>query len=171
MGNQSKTWIGRRAATLGLLATLIAGVGVGVGGCAVTMSEDEVKAVAATVTLPQLPAPGQAIVYVVRPLLEGFAIPTRVYLDEQTPAANVGYTLGNEHIWFNVSPGRHTIFSKADNWGIIAIDCHPGDVIFIEQVIGLSLPTIRNDLRLLTEHHGKFWLKHTQPGSMQSARP
>ena len=119
MGNQSKTWIGRRAATLGLLATLIAGVGVGVGGCAVTMSEDEVKAVAATVTLPQLPAPGQAIVYVVRPLLEGFAIPTRVYLDEQTPAANVGYTLGNEHIWFNVSPGRHTIFSKADNWGII----------------------------------------------------
>ena len=71
---------------LGLaVATLALAV---LSGCASLPSPEVMKAETATFTLPKMPEPGKAIVYIVRPEMMGGAIRFNVFVDDQEDVGN-----------------------------------------------------------------------------------
>ncbi|QOY54909.1 DUF2846 domain-containing protein [Candidatus Sulfurimonas marisnigri] len=97
-------------------------------------------------TLPKLPEEGKALVYVVRPEFLGMAIKFNVYIDDKMDSSEMGYTKGQEYIYFNVTPGKHKILSLAENWDAIDIDLKAGDIVFLEQEPKMGVLYARNKL-------------------------
>jgi hypothetical protein len=85
-------------------------------GCASLPSPEAMKAEVAGFQLPKLPEPGKAIVYVVRPSALGGLVRFNVFLNDQEANSEMGFTRGSQYIYFNVPPGDHKIYSKAENW-------------------------------------------------------
>lgn len=98
--------------------------------------------------LPKLPEEGKAIVYVVRPEVLGGLIKFNVYIDDKEPSSEMGYTQGQEYIYFNLKPGKHTILSLAENWDKVQVDVKAGDIIFIEQEAKMGVVYARNKLHM-----------------------
>src|SRR5208337_5589691 len=80
-------------------------------GCASLPRPDEMKAQVANYQLPRLPDEGKAIVYVVNPSTfakhaskSGYMF--EVYLDNKDSQSEVGATLGQQYIYFNITPGE-----------------------------------------------------------------
>lgn len=116
--------------------------------------------------LPMLPEDGKAIVYVVRPSSLGTLVRFNVFLDDKKPESEMGYNRGGQYIYFQVAPGDHQIFSKAENWGEINVTAKPGEVIFIKQDPSMGLIMARNHLIRLQEYEGKYHVKHLQLGTI-----
>src|SRR6185369_8631902 len=102
-------------------------------GCAKLPPPDVMKSETATFQLPKLPEQGKAVVYVVRPSGLGGLIRFNVFVDDQQDASEMGYTRASQYIYFNLLPGTHKIYSKAENWGETSVSAKEGDIIFIEQ--------------------------------------
>ena len=119
--------------------------------------------------LPKLPEPGKAIVYVVRPANVGALIRFNVFLDDQEANSEMGYTRGNQYIYFNVSPGDHKIFSKAENWADTSISVAAGDIIFIRQDASMGFIMAENSLQRIDEVTGKYDVKWLHVGTLIKA--
>jgi hypothetical protein len=150
-----------------LIATLlVAAAGLALGGCASLPSPDVMKAETAGYTLPKLPEPGKAIVYVVRPSSLGGLIRFNVFVDDQEDASEVGYTRSSQYIFFNLLPGNHKLYSKAENWAEIAVSAKADDIIYIQQEPGMGFIMARNELLKLDEIPGKYHVKKLTVGTI-----
>ena len=120
--------------------------------------------------LPKLPEKGKALVYVVRPEVLGFAIKFNVYIDDKQASSEMGYTRGQQYIYFNVKPGKHEIKSLAENWASVNIDAKEGDIIFLEQESKMGLLYARNALyNDYTQLAGKYRVKTLKLGTIIKA--
>jgi len=135
-------------------------------GCASMPSPEAMKAEAATFQLPKLPETGKAIVYVVRPSGLGGLIRFNVFVDNQEAASEMGYTRGTQYIYFNLVPGQHKIYSKAENWAETTILAKAGDIIFIQQVTSMGFLMAQNTIFKLEDYLGKYHVKHLTVGTI-----
>jgi hypothetical protein len=120
--------------------------------------------------LPKLPEQGKALVYVVRPELLGFATKFNVYIDDEQASSEMGYTRGQQYIYFNVKPGKHEIKSLAENWASVNIDAKEGDIIFLEQEVKVGVVYARNALyNDYTQLAGKYRVKTLKLGTIIKA--
>ena len=117
--------------------------------------------------LPKLPEKGKALVYVVRPEVFGFAIKFNVYIDDEQSTSEMGYTRGQQYIYFNVKPGKHEIKSLAENWAGVNINVKEGDIIFLEQESKMGVVYARNKLyNDYTQLAGKYRVKTLKLGTI-----
>ncbi len=115
--------------------------------------------------LPKLPEEGKAIVYIVRPArVWGGVIRFRVYVDLLTEKYKVGSTVGGQYIYFSIQPGKHLIFSKAENTSSINVDIIAGDIIFFKQEVNPGGFYARNSLVRIPEIEGKYYIKKLNQG-------
>lgn len=156
---------GRRAIATWLAVAAVSAL----TGCASLPSPEAMRTEIASFQLPKLPEPGKAIVYVVRPSGMGGLVRFNVFLDDQEAPSEMGYTRSSQYIWFNVTPGSHKVYSKAENWAETLVDVKAGDIIFIEQEPGMGLIMARNSLAQIDEVKGKYHVKTLQPGTMIKA--
>ncbi len=136
-------------------------------GCATMPTQEQMDADIAGYTLPKQPAPTSALVYVVRPSGVGPIIRFNVFLDNIEDASEMGYTRGSQYIYFFVSPGRHIIYSKAENWAKITVTADPREVIFIKQVPHMGIFMARNSLEQIPDEEGKYFVKHASRGTIE----
>lgn len=139
---------------------------LGLVGCASVPSPEAMRAEVAGFTLPKAPEPGKAIVYVVRPSALGTLIRFNVFLNDQEAQSEMGYTRGNQYIYFSVPPGNHKVLSKAENWAEQLLNVKAGDVIFIQQDPQMGIIMARNALLQLDEVTGKYHVKNTTVGTI-----
>jgi hypothetical protein len=135
-------------------------------GCASLPSPDLMKAETATFQLPKLPDPGKAMVYVVRPTALGGVIRFNVFVDDQEAASEMGFTRGNQYIYFHVNPGTRKIFSKAENWAEAEITVKAGDIVYIQQFPTMGFIMARNDIQKVEEYQGKYHVKTLSIGTI-----
>lgn len=149
-----------------LTAAVIAAAALTLAGCASLPSPEAMKTETANYQLPKQPEAGKAMVYVVRPSGAGGLVRFNVFLDDQQPASEMGYTRSSQYIHFNVAPGPHKIYSKAENWSELEVQANAGDVIFVEQELGFGVIMARNTLLRLDDVSGKYHVKKLTLGTV-----
>ncbi len=135
-------------------------------GCASLPSPDVMKAEVADYKLPKLPEDGKAIVYVVRPSGLGGLIRFNVFVDDEEPDSEMGYTRSSQYIYFNLEPGEHKILSKAENWAETTVSANENDIIFIRQDPAIGIIMARNSLFRLQDYEGKYHVKTLKLGTI-----
>ena len=120
--------------------------------------------------LPQTNEATNALIYIVRPDSIGGMIRFNVFLDDKEDNSEMGYTRGAQYIHFFITPGKHVIFSKAENWAEINIDAKEGDIIFIKQNPSMGFIMARNNLELIGEIEGKYYVKKIEVGEIIKVR-
>jgi len=149
------------------IATFLAACAIALlGGCASLPSPEEMKADTATYQLPKSPEPGKAMVYVVRPSFAGTLIRFNVFVDDQEASSEMGYTRGKQYIYFNVSPGDHKIYSKAENWAEALVSAKAGDILFLQQEPSLGIIMARNSISKVEDYQGKYYVKNLELGTI-----
>lgn len=138
-------------------------------GCATLPSTDVMKVEVAGYTLPRVPQPGMAMVYVVRPDQLGALVRFNVFLDDREDRSEMGYTRGGQHIYFDVTPGDHRLYSKAETWAEIAFSAKPGEVVFIHQEPTMGIIMARNNLSRVDDLRGRYHVKNTEGGTILKA--
>lgn len=135
-------------------------------GCATLPTPEVMKSATATYNLPQLPATGKAIVYIVRPTALGGFVRFNVFVDDQEPSSEMGYTRASQYIYFNLTPGEHKIYSKAENWAETLVTAKAGDIIFIQQEPSMGIIMARNTIFKLDDYEGKYHVKTLAIGTI-----
>ncbi len=135
-------------------------------GCASLPSPDQMRAEVADYQLPKTPEEGKAIVYMVRPASLGALIRFNVFVDNQQPESEMGYTRGSQYIYFNLEPGDHQILSKAENWAEANITAAAGDIIFIRQEPTMGFLMAQNSIFKIQDYEGKYHVKHLDLGTI-----
>ena len=138
-------------------------------GCASLPSPEVMKAEVSTFQVPKLPEPGKAICYVVRPSGLGGLIRFNVFVDDQEGSSEMGYTRSSQYIYFNLTPGEHKIYSKAENWAETQVSVQAGDIVFIQQEPSMGIIMARNNLSKLEEYQGKYYVKMLKIGTILKA--
>lgn len=137
-----------------------------VTGCATLPSVDVMRSEAETYQLPKAPDSGKAMVYIVRPSSLGGIIRFNVFLDDQEDASEMGYTRASQYIYFNLPPGEHKIYSKAENWAETTVIASIGEVIFLQQEPIIGVIMARNNLYKIEEYLGKYHVKSLSEGTI-----
>jgi hypothetical protein len=136
-------------------------------GCATTLpSPDVMKAATESYQLPTKPQNDKAIVYIVRPTQLGGLIRFNVFLDNQNDASEMGYTRAGQYIHFNLTPGEHKIYSKAENWAESLVTVKAGDVVYLQQEPSMGIIMARNTMFKLDEYEGKYHVKTLTLGTI-----
>ena len=134
---------------------IAAAVAVNLVGCAsVNMADAGQDAAAKQFQV----APNQAGIYVYRNESFGAAVKMDVSVDGQP----VGQTVANAYIYKAVSPGKHTISSKAENTETLDIDAKPGMLYFIWQEVKMGVLSARSKLHQVSEAVGKKGVQETK---------
>ncbi|WP_313025174.1 DUF2846 domain-containing protein [Pseudomonas lopnurensis] len=120
-------------------------------------------------TLPQTPIEDMGLVYVVRPSSSGTLVRFNVFLDDREPESEMGYTRGNQYIYFYATPGRHLISSKAENWAELELDVKSGEVAYVRQDVQMGVIMARNGLTALNELEGRYLVKESSLGTVIKA--
>jgi hypothetical protein len=128
-------------------------------GCASLPSPDAMRAEVRDFQLPKLPDQGNAMVYVVRPSGLGGLIRFNVFVDDQEAASEMGYTRSSQYIYFQVAPGNHLIYSKAENWAEAQVNVKAGEIVFIEQEPTMGVFMARNVITQIKDYQGKYHVK------------
>ena len=138
-----------------------------VTGCATKLPpRDQMKSETAAFQLPRMPSEEMAIVYVVRPSALGGLVRFNVFVDDQEEASEVGYTRAREYIYFEVKPGEHKVYSKAENWAENLISAKAGDIVFLQQRVYMGFLMARNDLNKIDETEGAYQVKNLTLGTL-----
>ncbi|MEP6723635.1 MAG: DUF2846 domain-containing protein [Variovorax sp.] len=124
------------------------------------------KAETASFQLPKLPEQGKAMVYVVRPSGLGGLVRFNVFVDDQEAASEMGHTRSSQYIYFNVAPGVHKIYSKAENWADTQITTKAGDIVYIQQEPSMGVIMARNSVSMIDDVQGKYQVKKLQVGTI-----
>jgi hypothetical protein len=135
-------------------------------GCASLPSPEVMMAETANFQLPKLPEPDKALVYVVRPSPIAGLIRFNVFVGDQEAQSEMGYTRSSEYIYFNVQPGQHKIFSKAENWAEAMVSVKAGEIVFIQQEPAMGIVMARNSLFRLEDYQGKYHVKTLTLGTI-----
>ena len=108
----------------------------------------------------------KAIVYIVRPTQLGGLVRFNVFLDNQEDSSEMGYTRAGQYIYFNLTPGEHKIYSKAENWAESLVTVKPGDVVFLQQEPSMGIIMARDTMFKLDDHEGKYHVKTLTLGTI-----
>lgn len=98
-------------------------------GCATAPSTQQMQAV-----VIEAPAPGQAVLYIVRPHPDFTYHPAPIALDGHRLAT----TYAGTYVRAEVPPGRHRISGYGVDAGDITVDAQPGRIYFIRQSVAGS---------------------------------
>src|SRR5688572_1596725 len=96
-------------------------------------------------------APGKAGVYVYRSESIGAAMKMDVELD----GAPLGQTGAKTYLYKDITPGKHTVVSKAQNTDSIEFDAKPGSLTYVWQEVKMGVMSARTKLHVATEAEGK----------------
>lgn len=138
-------------------------------GCASLPSPEAMKEATVNFQLPKLPEAGNAMVYVVRPGGMGGIIRFNVFVDDQEAQSEMGYTRGNQYIYFSVKPGDHKIYSKAENWADANVSVKAGDIVYIKQEPSMGIIMARNNISKIEDYEGKYHVKTLELGTIKKA--
>jgi hypothetical protein len=95
--------------------------------------------------------PDKSNIYLYRNENMGAAVKMDVILDGKP----VGQTVASSYMEFEVSPGQHTIISKAENDDVLNVNTEPGKNYFVWQEVKMGMLYARNLLHLSDEQTGK----------------
>jgi Protein of unknown function (DUF2846) len=135
-------------------------------GCASVPSPEVMRAETAAFVLPKAPDAGKAVVYVVRPSIYGGFVRFNVFVGDQEAGSEMGFTRSSQYIWFQVPPGEHKIYSKAENWAEIALSVKAGDIAFVQQDASIGFIMARNSLTTIDALQGKYQVKSLSLGTI-----
>ncbi|NTW88619.1 MAG: DUF2846 domain-containing protein [Desulfobulbaceae bacterium] len=136
-----------------LFATII--LAFGLFGCAsVPMGDAKQDEALKTFTI----APDKAGVYIYRNESLGSAVKMDVKLDRQL----IGQTAAKTFLYKEVTPGKHTISSEAENTDEIVIGPKPGTLTYIWQEVKMGFLSARTKLHLMSESEGKQGVLETK---------
>jgi hypothetical protein len=138
-------------------------------GCA-TMTPEKMEAEISGYELPQQAEENSSLVYIVRPGSLGTLVRFNVFLDDKKEDSEMGYTRGSQYIYFFVSPGKHNIYSKAENWAETDIDVEAGEIVFIRQITDMGIIMARNSLVTLDDIEGKYYVKTCSLGTIKKKK-
>lgn len=117
-------------------------------GCAsVPMGDEKQDAALKTFSVPA----DKAGVYIYRNESMGAAVKMDVEVDGQV----IGQTAANTYLYKEITPGKHTISSKAENTHTIEIDAKPGTLTYVWQEVKMGILYARTKLNLVDEEEGK----------------
>lgn len=134
--------------------------------CANLPTPDEMKKATENYSLPKAPINDKALVYIVRPSSFGALVRFNIFLDDQMPASEMGYTRGSQYIYFYTTPGPHKIYSLAENWAEININPKAGDILFLKQSPEIGIIMARNGMNSIEELEGKYHVKSLGVGTV-----
>jgi hypothetical protein len=117
-------------------------------GCA-SVNMGDVKQDAALKTFSI--ASDKAGVYIYRNETIGAAIKMTVELNGQA----IGQTAANTYLYKEVTPGKHTFTSKAENDSSIEVDAKPGTLLYIWQEVKMGVLSARSKLQLVDQAQGQ----------------
>ncbi|MCG8294014.1 DUF2846 domain-containing protein [Pseudomonas entomophila] len=117
-------------------------------------------------TLPKAAVADKGLVYVVRPSTTGMMVRFNVFLDDKEADSEMGYNRGNQYIYFYVTPGKHVISSKAENWADMTVNVKAGEVIYLKQEVEMGLVMARNNLKVLSDLEGRYLVKDASLGTI-----
>ncbi|MBL6989952.1 MAG: hypothetical protein ISR65_09245 [Bacteriovoracaceae bacterium] len=134
--------------------------------CSMLPSKEEMEKQLVNFKLPSKPKKNKSMIYVVRPSALGGLIRFNVFLDNKKDSSEKGWNRSMQHIYFSVTPGKHKIYSKAENWAEIDIEVAKGQTKFIKQNTEFGIIMARNSLEHLDELNGKYYVKNTSQGEI-----
>jgi hypothetical protein len=135
-------------------------------GCASLPSNEEIDNSIIGFELPKVPSEGNAMVYIVRPSQLGFAIKFNVFVDEKKAESLMGSTTGGQYIYFEIQPGNHLILSQAENLAQCNLLSEANGIYFLEQVPAMGILFARNDLQVVKDNAGRYWVKKLKVGKL-----
>jgi hypothetical protein len=135
-------------------------------GCASLPSTDQMQSETKDFKLPKYPDADKAIVYVVRPSAIGGLVRFNVFLDDQEADSEMGFTRGNQYIYFSIKPGEHKIQSKAENWSEWIVNAKAGDIIYIQQEAAMGMIMARNTIFKIDDFEGRYHVKTLNLGTI-----
>lgn len=138
-------------------------------GCAAPLTRTQMIAKNQGFVLPQPTKEAAGLVYVVRPTGVGQAVRFNIFIDNpDKDEMEAGYTRGNQYLYFYLSPGKHVLYSKAENTATGTITVESGKTYFIQQVPSMGFLFARNQLKQLDdEEEGKYYLSQCKPGTVK----
>lgn len=131
-----------------LLGAALYAVTIVLAGCATSpIASDSLDQAAKTFST----RPGNANIYVYRNEVMGGAVGMDVYLDGQL----MGKTGVQTFFLFEVSPGKHSLLSKAENESKLDVFVEPGKNYFVWQEVKMGFMYARNLLQTVDEATGR----------------
>lgn len=97
------------------------------------------------------PAPTQAGLYIYRNEFMGALVTMDVKIDDQ----DVGQTGRKTYLFKEVTPGKHTITSIAENTDALEVEVKPGTLNYVWQEVKMGFLSARTKLHLVDEAEGQ----------------
>ncbi|HKP94225.1 MAG TPA: hypothetical protein VJ385_00575 [Fibrobacteria bacterium] len=111
--------------------------------------------------------PGMATVYVARPSRYASRVSFNVFAENtRIDTLEAGSNKAGQHIWFSLNPGRHRLFSVAENTAMVELDFQADSTYFFRQDVTAGFIMARNHLSETDSLEGKYNVKITEPGTM-----
>jgi hypothetical protein len=134
---------------------LAAAIVSSLAGCAsVPMGDAKQDAALKTFTVPA----DKAGVYIYRNESIGGAVKMDVELDGKP----IGQTAAKTYLYKELTPGKYTVSSKAENTDSVEIDAKPGTLSYIWQEVKMGVLFARTKLHLVGETDGKNGVLETK---------
>ena len=132
----------------------VAVIALAISGCAsVPMGDPKQNAALKTFQV----APDKAGIYIYRNESMGGAVKMDVAVDGQP----IGQTAANTYLFKEVTPGKHTVSSTAENTDTLVVDVKQGTLAYIWQEVKMGVLYARTKLHLVPEEQGKKGVQET----------
>ncbi len=102
-----------------------------------------------------MPPEGKALVYIIRPQIQGSLVVFKNYINERY----IGATKGRKFLYEILEPGMYTITSKAEKYNSLELEAEPNKIYFIKQNLKMGIWMMRVQLELINEVKGRKLLK------------
>lgn len=142
-------------------------------GCVRDLPIDNIQNDIQGFKLPHEPRGNMATVYIVRPYARGWPLKLDISIDGKINDQSdsiinnyMGYTKGNEYIYFDVKPGAYTIYSNGENVSSQDFIFKKGDIVFFEQKPLMGIISLRSNLSRIDSNRGFYCVKNLKPGNM-----
>ncbi len=124
-------------------------------GCA-SVSMGDAKQDAALKTFKAVP--DKTALYIYRNETMGAAIKMGVSVD----GVSIGQTAAKTYLYKEITPGKHTITSNAENDTAIEVDAQPGTILYIWQEVKMGLMSARSKLQVVDQATGQKGVRGTK---------
>ena len=133
----------------------VASIAMALAGCAsVPMGDAKQDAALKTFSI----APDKSGVYIYRNESMGAVAKMDVELDGKS----LGQTAANTYLYKEVTPGKHTITSKAENTDAVEVEAKPGSLLYVWQEVKMGFLSARTKLHVVDEAQGKKGVQETK---------
>lgn len=134
---------------------VISVVAMALTGCAsVPMGDEKQDRALKTFTV----TPDKAGLYIYRNESMGAGVKMTVSVDGQT----IGQTAARTYLFKEISPGRHTVSSVAENTDSLEINARPGTLTYIWQEVKMGMLYARSKLHLVDEETGRQGVRESR---------